>query len=65
MADTEPQVTVLVREYVEITYAASPKGKDKVIFPREEVNDMVVSLASLLPNDGPPVKTRGPGSTGV
>jgi len=58
MSGTEPQVTLLVRKYVEIEYAAAPGGHNKVIFPLRELSDVVVQLASLLPSDAPPVKTE-------
>ncbi len=65
MADVEPSVSVLVREYVEIKYAASPAGSNKVIFPLSETQDVLVDLAQLLKHDAPPVKVIGPGGTQV
>lgn len=63
--DSEPQVSIITRQYVEIGYTFPDGHGSKVIMPLSEVNDVVVELASLLKSDAPPVIHRGPGSTGA
>ena len=47
----EPIVTVITRQYVEISYTHPSGAKSQVTFPIEEVNDVVVQLAKLIPSD--------------
>lgn len=62
--DTEPTVTVITRQYVEIGYTFPDGHGSKVVMPLSEVNDVVVELASLLKSDAPAIQHIGPGSTG-
>ena len=50
----EPKVTVITRQYVEISKTTAQGVTTKVIFPIDEVSDLVVQLAKLLPSDVPP-----------
>ncbi len=44
--DKEPQVTLLVREFIELQY------KDqKIVFPLSEAPDVMTGIAKLLPDD--------------
>ncbi len=44
--DSEPKVTLLIREYVEISY------KDqKIVMPKEESFDLLKPIAQLMPDD--------------